>query len=174
MSLHYLRKFKNTKQHDSGRPLPALRSIKPVVRNLRRKSSSVCRFQFLLGYFLNSLLAENLLHSHGFLIKILSLKLNIRLIISASLAIRIAIKLSEAVLLWNIRHPHLSAHVHCGKMADWIWMPFGVVSGVGLGMGVLDFSGDRRRETKGEVWGVNLWRPIITNGDFVASLCGSA
>jgi len=24
-------------------------------------------------------------------------------------------------------------------LADWIWMPFGVVSGVGLGMGVLDF-----------------------------------
>jgi len=23
-------------------------------------------------------------------------------------------------------------------MADWIWMPFGVVSGVGRGMGVLD------------------------------------
>jgi len=30
-------------------------------------------------------------------------------------------------------------------------MPFGVVSGVGLGMGVLDFGGDRRRE--GAVWG---------------------
>jgi len=25
-------------------------------------------------------------------------------------------------------------------------MPFGVVSGVGLGMGVLDFGGDRRRK----------------------------
>jgi len=25
-------------------------------------------------------------------------------------------------------------------------MPFGVVTGVGLGMGVLDFGGDRRRE----------------------------
>jgi len=30
-------------------------------------------------------------------------------------------------------------------MADWIWMPFGVVSGVGLGMGVWDFDGDCRR-----------------------------
>ena len=38
-----------------------------------------------------------------------------------------------------------SAHVSSGKMVDWIWMPFGVVSGVGLGMGVLDFGGDRRR-----------------------------
>ena len=32
-----------------------------------------------------------------------------------------------------------------GNTADWIWMPFGVVSGVGLGMGVLTFGGDRRR-----------------------------
>ena len=45
-----------------------------------------------------------------------------------------------------------SAYVNCGKMADWIRMLFGVVSEVGLGMGVLDF-GDRRRE--GAVWGVN-------------------
>jgi len=28
--------------------------------------------------------------------------------------------------------------VSCGKMADWSWMPFGVVSGVSQGMGVLD------------------------------------
>ena len=39
----------------------------------------------------------------------------------------------------------------CGNTADWIRIPFGVVSGVGLGMGVLDFGGDRRRE--GTVWG---------------------
>jgi len=44
----------------------------------------------------------------------------------------------------------LSAHVNCGKMADWIRMLFGMVSGVGPGMGVLDFGGDRRR--KGAVW----------------------
>jgi len=51
-------------------------------------------------------------------------------------------------------------------------MPFGVVSRVGLGMGVLDFGGDRRRG-RGSL-GVNLRRPIVTNGDFVASLCRSA
>ena len=28
--------------------------------------------------------------------------------------------------------------VYSGKTAEWIWMPFGVVSGVGQGMGVLD------------------------------------
>ena len=38
-----------------------------------------------------------------------------------------------------------SAHVSSGNTADWIHMPFEVVSGVGLGMGVLDFGGDRRR-----------------------------
>jgi len=39
-------------------------------------------------------------------------------------------------------------------------MPFGVVSGVGLGMGVLDFGGDRRRKGRGSL-GVNTmqkWR----------------
>jgi len=46
-------------------------------------------------------------------------------------------------------------------------MPFGVVSGVGLGMGVLDFGGDRRRE--GAVSGVNLRRPIVTKIAAVAA-----
>jgi len=43
-------------------------------------------------------------------------------------------------------------------------MLFGVVSGVGLGVGVLDFGGDRRRG--GAVLGVNLGRPIVSNGVF--------
>jgi len=62
--------------------------------------------------------------------------------------------------------------VSSGDTGDWIGMPFGVVSGVELCMGVLDFGGDRQRERCS--LGVNLRRPIITNGDFVASLCGSA
>jgi len=41
-------------------------------------------------------------------------------------------------------------------------MPFGVVCGVGLCMGVLDFGGNRRRG-RGSL-GVNLRRPIVTNG----------
>jgi len=45
-------------------------------------------------------------------------------------------------------------------------MPFGVVSGVGRGMGMLDGGGDRQRG-KGS-FGVNLGRPIVTNGEFVA------
>ena len=51
-------------------------------------------------------------------------------------------------------------------------MPFGMVSGVGRGMGVLDGGGNRRR--KSGSFGVNLGRPIVTSGDFVAWLCRSA
>ena len=40
-------------------------------------------------------------------------------------------------------------------------MPFGVESGVGRWMGVLDGSGDLRRE--GAILGVNLGHPIVTN-----------
>jgi len=40
----------------------------------------------------------------------------------------------------------LSVHkLYCGKMAEWIRMPFGMVSGVGRGMGVLDGGGYHRR-----------------------------
>jgi len=56
-------------------------------------------------------------------------------IFSASLSISIA---SASA---NFTHvPHL-LYVNCGKTADWIRKPFGVVSGVGLGMGVLYFNG---------------------------------
>jgi len=48
-------------------------------------------------------------------------------------------------------------------------MPFGVVSGVWLGMGVVDGSGDCRRE--GAVLWVNLGRPIVTNGAFATRSC---
>jgi len=44
-----------------------------------------------------------------------------------------------------------SSHVSSGNTADWIGMPFGVVSGVGVGRGVLDCGGDRRRRRA--VWG---------------------
>jgi len=39
----------------------------------------------------------------------------------------------------------LFADVSSGDTADLIGMPFGMVSGIGLGMGVLDFGGDRIR-----------------------------
>ena len=49
-----------------------------------------------------------------------------------------------------------SANVSCGKTADWIRMPFGVVRGVGRGI----------VEGEGAVLGVYLERPIVTNGAF--------
>jgi len=70
------------KTHKTARPwATASCLIEPVMRNLHSKSSNVHQFQFLLANSLNSLLAENLLHSLRFLIKILSPKLNIRPII---------------------------------------------------------------------------------------------
>ena len=43
-----------------------------------------------------------------------------------------------------------------------------MVSGVGREMDVIHGGGNRRR--KGAVLGVNLWRPIVTNGDFATRL----
>jgi len=48
-------------------------------------------------------------------------------------------------------------------------MPFGLVSGVSRGMGILDGGGDRRRG-RGS-FGVNLARPIVTNGAFAMRSC---
>jgi len=56
--------------------------------------------------------------------------------------------------------------VYCDKMADWIWMPFRVVSGVDRVMDVLD--GVETVKGEGAVLGVNVGHPIVTNGDFVA------
>jgi len=62
-------------------------------------------------------------------------------VVSTSLSISIA---SGSLMLQNIHLDHLSISwsdvrkVYCGKMAHWIQMPFGMVSGVGRGMGVLD------------------------------------
>jgi len=52
------------------------------------------------------------------------------------------------------------------KMANWIWMQFGMVSGVCRGMDVLDGGGNRRR--KSSSFGVNMGHPTVTTGDFVA------
>ena len=56
--------------------------------------------------------------------------------------------------------------MYCGKTADWIRTPFEVVSGDDRGMGVL--YGVVIVEGEGAVLGVNLGRPIVTNGEFVA------
>ena len=60
----------------------------------------------------------------------------IKCINSTSLSISIA---SGALLVASV------SRKCCGKMADWIQMPYGVVSGVRLDMGVSDFGGDQQR-----------------------------
>ena len=42
--------------------------------------------------------------------------------------------------------------VYCGKTAEWIGMPFGMVSGVSQGMGVLNW-GWLSSKVKGQFWG---------------------
>jgi len=50
--------------------------------------------------------------------------------------------------------------MYCGKTADWIQIPFGVVSRVGRGMGVLDEVFIIKEE--GQFCGVKMGRPIVT------------
>ena len=56
--------------------------------------------------------------------------------------------------------------VYCGKTADWIQTPFGMVSRVDRGIGVLDRGSDHRRG-RGS-FGGEVGRLIVTEGDFVA------
>jgi len=60
--------------------------------------------------------------------------------------------------------------VYCGKTAEWTQVPFGMVSGVSRGMGLLDGAGYRQRG-RGSFGGLNLWHPIVINGDFVTQYC---
>ena len=62
--------------------------------------------------------------------------------------------------------------VHCGKTADRIPMPFGVIGQTHPGIRQIVRFGDRsmRMGTSGE----NLGRTIVTNGDFTAYVCDSA
>jgi len=62
----------------------------------------------------------------------------------------VAVKLSHGVM-------SLDNH----GMADWICMPYEVVSGVSRGMGVLD--GSRYHRWQGAVFKVNVGQPIVAN-----------
>ena len=73
-------------------------------------------------------------------------------VVSASLSINIESVSTNGVELssipsvsWSVCVYQSVRKVYCGKMADWIRMPFGMVSGIGQGMGVLDAGGDRQR-----------------------------
>ena len=76
----------------------------------------------------------------------------------------------KRLMLRNIRLDHLSVglsvrKVYCGKMADWIRMPFGVMSGVNEGIHVSD--GSPRASGKGVNFGVvYLHGPNGFNGVF--------
>jgi len=63
------------------------------------------------------------------------------MVFSASLSVERSAYVIEHSLV-----PSVCPHVSSGDTGDWIWMPFAVVSEVGLSMGVWDFGGDRRRE----------------------------
>ena len=62
--------------------------------------------------------------------------------------------------------------VHCGKTADRIRMPFGIIGRTGPGMRQVVRFGDR--STWRGTLGVDLGRAFVTNGDFMAYVCDSA
>ena len=62
--------------------------------------------------------------------------------------------------------------VHCGKTADRIRVPFGIIGRTGPGMRqVVRFMIGSR---EGVLLEANLGRAIVTNGDFTAYVCDSA
>ena len=67
--------------------------------------------------------------------------------------------------------------VHCGKTADRIRMPVGIIDRTGPGMRQVVGFGDRSTGTGRGTFGhsgANLGRAIVTNGDFMAYVCDSA
>jgi len=73
-------------------------------------------------------------------------------------------------MLWKMHLDHLSV-CRLVSLQSVLWQngladPFGVVSGVGQGMGILD--GVVIIKGEGPVLGVKLGRPIVTNEAFVA------
>ena len=62
--------------------------------------------------------------------------------------------------------------VHCGKTADRIRMPFGIIGRTGPGMRQVVGYGDR--STGRGTFGANLGLAVGTNGDFTAYVCDSA
>jgi len=75
-------------------------------------------------------------------------------LLAASLSISIIER--KRVLVQACRLAHLFVcrfwRVYCGKTAGWIWMPFGVVSGVGQEMSVLDGGPHPVRGSRADLW----------------------
>ena len=62
--------------------------------------------------------------------------------------------------------------VHCGKTADQIRMPFGIIVRTGPVMRQVVGFGDQ--STGRGTFGANLGRVVVTKGDFTADVCDSA
>ena len=77
----------------------------------------------------------------------------------------IVIKLSRTYMRW------LVCPVHCGKMANRIRVPFGIIGRTGPGMRQVVRFGDQ--STGRGTFGANLGCTIVTNGDFTAYVCDS-
>ena len=60
--------------------------------------------------------------------------------------------------------------VHCGKMADQIWMPFGITDQTGPGMRHVVGFGDR--STGRGTFGANLGHAIVANGNLLSQRHG--
>jgi len=71
-------------------------------------------------------------------------QLQIILRFASSLLARRSVRIEQSANVIDHVVPSVGPHM-------WIRMRFGVVSGVGLGMGVLDFGGDRRRGRRGSL-----------------------
>ena len=61
--------------------------------------------------------------------------------------------------------------MHCGKMADRIRQPFGIIGRMAPEMRQVVGFGDR--STRRGTFGANLGRAIVTNGDFTAYVSDS-
>ena len=87
---------------------------------------------------------------------------------------RSAAAYSSQTFPWTIcRSVRLSVcPVHCGKTADRIRMPFGIIGRSGPWMRQIVGFGDR--STGRGTFGGNFGRAIVTNGDFTAYVCDSA
>ena len=87
---------------------------------------------------------------------------------------RSAAAYSRQTFPWTIcRSVRLSVcPVHCGKTADRIRMPFGIIGRSGPWMRQVVGFGDR--STGRGTFGGNFGRATVTNGDFTAYVCDSA
>ena len=94
-------KTKTTYKQHILKSIITVRSIEPVVSNLRRKSSNVHIFQFLVGNSFISLLWETFSHSRKFLTKKLGLSSNSTYLTWWSNCIKQTFVTCDVMQLWH-------------------------------------------------------------------------